>query len=222
MRTSVICLVLAAAASAGCLRTTEFRCLQDTDCGATGVCEAVHYCSFPSTACGTAGRSYADSAGQGLPNTCVSGNGNPGGDAGIDAPGTIDGGGNVGCPSPYAAVAGSAHLYKRLPNVSWDTAKTDCKLTSASAYLAVPDDATELANLATVAAGLPFWVGIDDVAIKGTFVTQKGVTATFLPWEPGEPDQGNPPKECVSAISATQLATDKCGTPLTAVCECEP
>lgn len=222
MRTPAICLVLAAAASAGCLRTTEFRCLQDTDCGATGICEAVGYCSFPSSACATTGRSYGDSAGQGLSNSCVPGNGNPGVDAGTDAPGMIDGGGNVGCPAPYAAVAGSAHRYKALTNISWDTAKTDCKLTSTSAYLAVPDDATELANLATAAAGLPFWVGIDDQAVKGTFVTQKNVTATFLPWAPNEPDQGNPPKECVNAISATQIATDKCGTPHIAVCECEP
>jgi len=222
MRTSVICLALAAAASAGCLRTTEFRCINNTDCGATGRCEAVGYCSFPSTACTDSGRSYGDSAGQGLSNACVPGTGNPGGDAGVDAPAPLDGGMNAGCPSPYAAVAGSAHLYKRLPNTSWDTAKNDCKLTSASAYLAVPDDVTELANLATVAAGLTFWVGIDDVAVKGTFVTQKGATATFLPWGPGEPDQTNPPKECVNAISTTQIATEKCGTARPAVCECEP
>jgi hypothetical protein len=222
MRTPAICLVLAVAAGAGCLRTTEFRCLQDLDCGATGVCEAVHYCSFPSTACTDSGRSYGDSAGQGLSNACVPGTGNPRGDAGVDAPGPLDGGMNAGCPSPYAAVAGSAHLYKRLPNTSWDTAKTDCKLTSASAYLAVPDDVTELANLATVAAGLPFWVGLDDQAHSGTFTTQKNVAATFLPWKAGEPDRGPPPKDCVNAISTTEIATDRCGTSHPAVCECEP
>lgn len=216
MRTAVMCLVLAAAASAGCLRTTEFKCVQDTDCGATGVCEAVGYCSFPSSACATTGRSYGDSAGQGLSNSCVPGNNNPGGDAGTD------GSMSAGCPSPYAAVAGSAHLYKRLPNTTWYDARSDCKLTSASAYLAVPDDATELMNLATAAEGPPFWVGIDDQAVKGSFVTQKNAPATFLPWEPGEPDQSNPPMECVSAVSATQIATDKCYTMMTAVCECEP
>jgi Lectin C-type domain len=218
MRTAAMCLWIAAAASAGCLRSTQFACTQDTECGATGRCEAVGYCSVPNADCAGTQRSYGDSAGAGLSNTCVPG-GNPGLDGGLDAPIDVP---VTGCPSPYVAVAGSAHRYKALTSVAWDTAKTDCKLTSTSAYLAVPDDATELMNLATAAMGLPFWIGIDDQAIKGTFVTQKGATATFLPWATNEPDQGNPPKECVNAVSATQIATEKCGTAHTAVCECEP
>jgi lectin-like protein len=214
MRTTAICLVLAAAASAGCLRTTEFHCLQDIDCGATGLCESVGYCSFPSAACADTGRSFGDSAGQGLSSSCVPGNLHPGLDAGTD--GAV----NAGCPAPYAAVAGSAHLYKRLTNLSWDTARTDCKLTSASAYLAIPDDATELTNLVTAAQGLPFWIGIDDQANQGVFVTQKSVTATFLPWMGGQP--GPPAESCVVTVSATEITTDKCGTRHTAVCECEP
>jgi lectin-like protein len=223
MRITVMCLALGAVASAGCLRSTQFKCAQDADCGATGVCEAVGFCSFPSNSCPGSGRSFGDSAGQGLSNTCVPGNNPPGVDAGvtIDAPVSIDGP-PQGCPSPYAAVAGSAHLYKVLANVSWDTAASACKLTSASAYLAVPDDLTELGNLATVAMGTPFWVGIDDQAIKGTFVTQKNMPATYVPWATGQPDQSNPFKGCVNAISATEIATERCGNSQIAVCECEP
>jgi hypothetical protein len=220
MRTLAMCLLLAATTSASCLRTTEFKCHFNADCGASGVCESVGYCSVPNADCAGTGRSYGDSAGQGLANACVPGS-TPGTDAGIDAPVPVDGP-VTGCPGGYNAVNGSPHRYKVLTNISWDTARVDCKLTSAAAYLAVPDDATELMNLATAAAGAPFWIGLDDQAVKGTFVTQKGVTATFLPWAAGQPDQSAPPKECVNAISATEIATDKCGTSHLAVCECEP
>lgn len=218
MRTAAIYLVLAAAAaSAGCLHNTEFKCRFDADCGTTGNCESVGYCSFPNSNCAGTGRSFGDSAGQGLSNTCVLGS-NPGRDAGVDTPDPIDGPA-AGCPAGYAAVAGSAHRYKALTNVSWVTAKDDCKLTSASAYLAIPDDATELMNLVTV-ANVPFWIGIDDQVTPGTWVTQKGVTATFLPWANNQP--GPPTENCVEAVSSTQIATDKCTTRHAAVCECEP
>jgi len=216
-----MCLWIAAAASAGCLRSTQFACTQDTECGATGRCEtAVGYCSVPNAACADTQRSYGDSAGAGLANRCVPG-GAPGLDAGMDGPVPIDAP-VTGCPSPYAAVAGSAHRYKVLTNISWDTAKTECDRTSTAAYVAVPDDATELTNLATVANALPFWIGVDDKMTTGAFVTQKNLPATFLPWATGEPDQSNPPQECVNAVSATEIATEKCGTSHTAVCECEP
>lgn len=219
MRTAVIYLVLAAAtaASAGCLHNTEFKCRFDADCGATGACESVGYCSVPNSDCAGTGRSFGESAGQGLSNTCVPGS-NPGLDAGIDAP--TDGPPNAGCPSGYAAVAGSAHRYKALTNVSWDEAKNACKLTSASAYLAVPDDLTELMNLATAATAAPFWIGIDDQRDQGMFVTQKNVPATFLPWKPGQP--GGQPEGCVDAVSTTEIAADKCNMKHAAVCECEP
>jgi hypothetical protein len=218
MRILATCLVLATFASAGCLRSTAFRCQSDSDCGASGACEAIGYCSFPNADCADTGRSFSDSAGQNLSGTCVPAADRPGPDAGVD--GTL----SVGCPGDYAALAGSAHVYKLLGNASWDEVTNMCKATTTAAYLAVPDDATELMNLATAAMALPVWIGIDDKVQQGMFVTQKRVPATFLPWAPGEPDNGNPAKrqECVEAMSATQIATDQCGTPHVAICECEP
>ena len=214
MRAAILAGMLAAA-TAGCLRTTEFRCTHDSDCGASGICEVVSFCSVPNTDCPGTGRSYSESAGQGLSSTCVpSGEPGPGGDAGVDAPA-------AGCPSGYASVAGSPHRYKLLNNVAWDDARFQCALTSASAYLAVPDDPAELANLAMVATPL-FWIGLDDKATEGTFVTQKAVPATFLPWASGEPDNGPPDEDCVEAVSTTQIATERCGNRRAAVCECEP
>jgi hypothetical protein len=219
MRAIMTGFVFVCVLTAGCLRSTTFRCAENSDCGTGGVCESVGFCSFADAAC-PGGRSYGDSAGQGLSNTCVPagppGPG-PGPGAGIDAPGDAMPTGR--CPSDYAAVAGSAHLYKALSGVSWDAAKMMCDQSS-RAYLAIPDDAAELANLATVTSP-PFWIGIDDKDDQGTFMTQKGVTAVFLPWAPGQPNLG-PQNDCVAAISSTQIATDRCSNKQAAVCECEP
>jgi hypothetical protein len=215
MRVAMCALFVAAAA--GCLRSTEFRCAQDSDCGAAGTCELNRFCSVPDTDCQGTGRAYGDSAGQGLSGSCVpTSQPGPGNDAGIDAP--IDGM-PAGCPSGYAPVAGSAHRYKLLTALSWDEAARDCRLTSAAAYLAVPDDPAELANLATVATP-PFWTGIHRAGAQ--YVIQNGGPAMFLPWAPGQPDSGPPAKDCVDAVSGTQIATDRCGNQHAAICECEP
>jgi lectin-like protein len=216
MRALVIWFVFLAVLTAGCLRSTEFRCASNAECGAGGACEPVGFCSVPDPECQGTGRSYSDSAG-GLSNTCVpAGAPGPGNDAGVP-----DDGGPVNkCPSGYAAIAGSAHLYKALAGVSWDEARMMCALTSKAAYLAVPDDAAELSSLATVATP-PFWIGLDDKATSGMFVTQKGAPASFLPWAGGQPNLGAQ-NDCVAAISPTQIATEKCGVKHAAVCECEP
>lgn len=222
MRSFAICLLLATATTAGCLRSTAFRCQDSSDCGAAGTCEPIGYCSFPDPNCADTGRAFSDSAGQNLSGTCVPTGSRPGPDAGVDA--ASDGTLGAACPSDYAAVAGSAHVYKRILGVNWDQARAACKAASSAAYLAIPDDASELLNLATVAMVVPFWIGLDDRAQLGMFVTQKGVAATFLPWAPGEPNNGTPgkPQECVNAVSTTQIATDKCGSSHVAICECEP
>jgi hypothetical protein len=211
--------VFFAVLTAGCLRTTAFTCVQDADCGASGTCESVGFCSVPDPDCVGSGRSFSDSAGRGLSGTCVTtGAPGPGADAGVDA--RTDAPASVGCPSGYDPINGSPHRYKLLAGASWDEAKLMCDRTSTAAYLAVPDDAAELMNLATLATP-PFWVGIDDKATDRVYVTQKGVQATFLPWADGQPGTG-PQEDCVHAVSATQIATDRCGTRRAAVCECEP
>lgn len=212
MRLLAMCLALSAAAATACLRSTTFRCLNDDDCGAGGACEAVGYCSFANAACADTGRSFSESAGPSLANTCVTG-------------GSRDGGTDPviqGCPSGYQAIGSSPHRYQALASSSWDRARSACKDASSSAYLAVPDDAAELVNLAAIAATQPFWIGIDDKANRDMFVTQTGTAATFLPWATGQPDQSAPPKDCVNAISMTEIATERCGTSRVAVCECEP
>jgi hypothetical protein len=215
-----LALVAAAAAVAGCLRNTEFRCTSNSECGAGGACEMVGYCSVPDPACVGTGRAYGESAGQNLASTCVPvGMTGPGPDAGVDA--AIDAPPAAGCPPSYMEVAGSLHRYRALANVSWDEAAAACRQASADAYLAIPDDAAELVNLATVATA-PFWIGLDDKAAEDTFVTQKGAVATFTPWQMDQPDDDQPGEDCVSAVSGTEITDERCGGRKAAVCECEP
>jgi hypothetical protein len=200
MRWAAIALAVAAT---GCLRDTGFTCVQDSDCEAMGHCEAVGFCSVVDAGCAT-GRRFSESAGQGLASTCVSATA-----------------GNAGrCPSDHVAVGSSGHRYKRLGTVSWDQAQAMCAQASAGTYLLIPDDATELTELAGIASP-PFWIGLDDLAAQGTFMTVKNVRATFTPWATGEPST-RAGADCVRAISATQIATDLCSNRRAAICECEP
>ena len=60
---------------------------------------------------------------------------------------------------------------------------------------------------------------------ENTFVTVKGGTPPFLPWNTaaGEPDDTMGGQDCVSGLMANPLIqTDKCSDTLPAVCECEP
>jgi hypothetical protein len=230
MRTAVH-VMLTAVVATSCLRSTAFRCLDNIDCGAAGVCEAIGYCSVANPACAGTGRSFSDSAGRPVANACVPAGG-PGTDAGVDA--TTDAGVDaptdagvdapidatppVECPADYAPIAGSAHSYKAIGSSSWGHAANECKTASPRAYLAVPGDVTELMNLATIAP-VPFWIGLDDQAIEGEFVTQNGDPATFLPWQSGAP--GPPSERCVRVISSTEIETAVCGTTHVAICECD-
>jgi len=190
-------------AGAGCLHDTAFTCTQDTDCDPGGRCEPVGFCSAADAQCPT-GRRFTESAGQGLAQSCVS--------SGAMSVG--------GCPADYVAVGSSSHRYKRLGAVSWDQARAMCEQASPGTYLLIPDDAAELAAIAAIAPP-PFWLGVDDLASQGKFMTVKTVPATFLPWAAGEPST-LAGRDCVRASSATVIATDVCTTRRAALCECEP
>ena len=97
-----------------------------------------------------------------------------------------------------------------------------CQADGANVYLAVPDDATELQAILTL-AGSDVWVGVSDIAVEGSFVTVLGAAATFLPWAAGQPDNSGGGSDCVTALSASATYDDKrCSNAAIAVCECEP
>lgn len=210
-------LLVLIASAAGCLRNTEFQCMVDGDCSASGsVCETTSYCSFVDTEC-TSGRRYGELSGP-FANQCVGDQTTL--DGGVDSP--TDTGGN-GCPAGYATLPNAGtHVYKLTADAqNWSTQYARC--IGDGAYLAIPDDATELMAITTAGGAARTWVGIDDRTAEGTFVTSKGMAATFLPWASGEPNNGGN-QDCVAALMASpNIATDSCDQNMfPAVCECEP
>ncbi|HSK01670.1 MAG TPA: lectin-like protein [Kofleriaceae bacterium] len=211
---------------AACLRQTEFRCMSNDQCNPGGTCQAAGYCSFADTGC-TSGQRFGDSAGP-FSGECV-GEQTGGPDAGTDGPPT-DSPPAAACPADYMPLAGgpAGHVYKKAPqNQSWTLQFDYCRGTSARAYLAVPNDATELTGLHTLAGGT-FWVGINDRNTEGTFIEAEtgGVWANSVPWAAGQPDNagGGQGEDCVAA-TATTISDEGCtggNSNRPAVCECNP
>lgn len=225
MRTSWFILVALAAGSAGCLRGTEYRCSTNSECGAGGTCESVGFCSFPAGTC-SSGRQFGDSAGP-LANQCTGSTGIDGGP--IDTPSIIDSAIDspitTGCPGNYATITGGqgTHRYRLAPTANWSNQRDFCATTTASAYLAIPDDLAELQALATLAGQARFWVGITDQVTEGTWLNTKGAVQTFLPWTATPQIGENPPRSCAEGVTATsQINDERCNTQYVAVCECEP
>jgi hypothetical protein len=144
------------------------------------------------------------------------------GDSMIDAP-PIDG---PGCPAAFAPLSGGplGHVYLKVGQPgAWLAHFNFCKGTSSRAYLAVPNDATELMNLQVLDGGGAFWVGIDDRVTEGVYVSaETGSLATFLPWAGGEPNQSPADGDCVLGRPLAVVEDYYCAASVPAVCECNP
>lgn len=226
--------LLLALATSGCLRTTEYRCADDTSCGAGGACETSGYCSTIDAECAS-GRRYGESAGP-LSGTCTSGGMNMQDDADINpmidmgvnnVDAMIDGPPAAQCPGQYQTITGGnmGHKYFAITaGNDWAAQETACQLTTAQAHLAVPDDLAELTALDTLIGGTNrYWIGVSDSAAETQFVRVTGGNQTFLPWIMGAPDDAGPGEDCVEAIPATHEFNDeRCNTSRPAICECAP
>lgn len=231
---AVVGALVLANATAGCLRTTSYKCSSSDQCGAGGACEDTGYCSFADPECAD-GRRYAEYSGT-YSNKCV-------GEVIVDGDGGVDGpdDGNMtdvpqgNCPTTYSALNGaSGRLYRVITGpASWTTQRTACAGDGANTYLAIPDTQAELTAIVT-AANATIWVGVEDAgADDNMFVTVQNATAYPTNnglWATSEPDdmpeQGGGPNtaECVSAGTADsgKLSDDRCTETYAAVCECEP
>jgi hypothetical protein len=217
-------------ASAGCLRKTEYKCTDTTQCGAGGQCEDTGFCSFADGDCAS-GRKYGEFSGSTYSGECVGGTSGQL-DGGTDGPMTdgmmIDGMmGN--CPGTYTGAG--AHKYRVITNgANWAAHETDCDNDTAgtNTYLASPDDQTELTAIIAAAAQARIWVGVSD-ATEGTYAKTAGGTIPNNDpmWDSGEPNDnpvvGGGQGDCVSAsMTSGKLADDNCNVSYPAVCECEP
>ncbi|HEY5939060.1 MAG TPA: C-type lectin domain-containing protein [Kofleriaceae bacterium] len=115
----------------------------------------------------------------------------------------------------YVEVAGLPSRYKTVAlDVSWNDAREDCA--ADGAYLTIPDDALEAASDA-----IGDWIGITDEVEEGTWMTLEGVPATFLPWQPGQPD-GGVGENCARLDDGLDQLEDRaCTDTRDYSCECE-
>lgn len=202
MRSSVVVALVAG----GCLRSTQFVCSDSAQCSG-GQCQPTGFCSFADPSC-ESGQRYGEVAGDLSQQCVVGGSGSDGGPTDSDR-----------CPG-YGALGGSPHMYRTANAANgWRTHRDDCRRDGG--YLAIPDDADELAAILGL-ANATVWVGISDREDEGTFVTVLDRRATFLPWATNEPDDQPGRADCVKASQNQQVADDDCGLAVVAVCECEP
>jgi len=203
-------------ALAGCLKAGDYRCASATDCGANGQCQPGGHCSFGDATCAS-GQRYGDLSGA-VAGQCVGG-----GDGGVITDGGGDGpDGASPCPTGYNGLSGgqAGHFYRKISTAAdWQTQVSACAADGPHSYLGVPDDNAELSGFRSL-AGADVWVGIDDMATPGTYVTVTGILATYLPWGGGQPDAAF---HCVEAQKIqNRISTADCTTQLIAICECPP
>lgn len=111
----------------------------------------------------------------------------------------------------YTTKAGLANRYREgVPLVAWGVARSSCQADGADLW--IPQSVVELS------AWSGDWVGLTDDAVEGVWLTVEGVPATFLPWEPLQPDGGSA-ENC--ARSTSGLLEDRdCSDLRDFVCEC--
>jgi len=132
-----------------------------------------------------------------------------------DGPG--DGAGPDGTPSAclassaYTTKAGLANRYREgVALVSWSVARSMCKADGADLW--IPQSALELSTWSGD------WIGVTDEIVEDVWVTVEGVPATFLPWEPAQPDGG--PSENCARSTGVFLEDRACSDARDFVCEC--
>jgi hypothetical protein len=199
-------LLVIAALAGGCLRSSDFHCMADSQCGSGGMCEIdVGYCSVPDSNC-VQGRRYTEYSGS-YTNQCVI---RP--DASVSQ-----------CAPGFMTLPGAPGHQYHLFTTPGDfmTQRTACAAQGPTSYLAIPDTAPELQAIVALAAQPKVWVGIDDLVVVGNFLTVRGMTPAYLPWAAGQPDN-KPNAQCVDALPDGTIEDQVCSSSLPAVCECEP
>jgi hypothetical protein len=137
----------------------------------------------------------------------------------------------VVCPATYQTVAGSASVYRLLPNSStWVAGEGACQ--ADGAHLVVFDDSQEETAVLPLlpigggganVSGDEAWVGISDRDVENVFVTVHGEPAEFLPWDVGEPNDFNGVEDCVHVFPGGGSYNDTtCDDVLRVLCECTP
>ena len=218
-----IMILVAIAASTGCLRSTTFKCDQDTECAGAGTdprCTG-GFCTVADSSCTVSGRRYADNSGTSSGQCVGEGDDRPAGSEPI--PGDMQGGEPLpmGCPATgYMTLGGAGTNMYKFINVDRGYIGQRDACAAEMTYLAIPNTTAELMAITALNGSNKTWVGINDIVTEGTFQTSLNMTATFLPWAASEPDN-NGNQDCVAGTGST-ISTEDCDQTFKAVCECTP
>lgn len=227
---------LAATSLAGCLKNNGFNCAENggtPSCSSpNALCEPEGFCSIPNASCAS-GREFDSSAGS-RAGECTSG-GVPT-DDGVDMPVNGDADAPVDmqtgdCKTDvnYVEIVGgqTGHKYKLITTKDRWVDQLNIACNPDGAYLAIPDDATELQAIFDTDQGNngTMWLGVSDRATEGTIVDSKGNAYNALALV----GNGNNEDCATTADGVAPLVLEKCGdgggsgtTSLIAVCECDP
>ncbi|HSD86851.1 MAG TPA: C-type lectin domain-containing protein [Kofleriaceae bacterium] len=135
----------------------------------------------------------------------------------------------VTCPATYVALDATSRRYKlETALLIWQDASTACA--ADGTHLFVPDDALEMTTVTTYVGPVSTggsvpdgsaWIGISDLAVEGTYVTEAGMAAPYLPWNVGQPDNSGGVEDCVHFLPNMVTNDLSCGSfMLPSVCEC--
>jgi hypothetical protein len=100
-------------------------------------------------------------------------------------------------------------------DTTWDDARVSCQ--NRGAHLVIIDDATELD---AIGLNMQLWLGVSDALHDGVWRTTTGATASYLPWEAGQPST-TAGDDCVKVDQGVFVAK-ACDHPYSYACECEP
>jgi hypothetical protein len=136
----------------------------------------------------------------------------------IDAP--FDDTAPVNCPASYASIGVAGSKYRANGNsFTWTQAQAMC--VADGTHLVVFQDDAERAMVTALLPGDNQWVGVTDRITLGTWLAVTGATATYLPWEPSEPDL-TADERCVAAKpSSFNYEDNDCLSGRRFVCECD-
>ncbi|MEC7520416.1 MAG: lectin-like protein [Myxococcota bacterium] len=101
-----------------------------------------------------------------------------------------------------------------------DQATAEARCVSLGGHLATVADAAENAALGTLSPYLgPFYIGLTDAAVEGTFVWVSGDPVTYTSWASGEPNDAGRAEDCAQIRSDNDWNDVRCTETLTYVCE---
>ena len=100
----------------------------------------------------------------------------------------------------------------------WSVAKANCE--ADGAYLAIPDNANELADLWALSPTFT-WLGETDQADGSTWITVLGTPATYFQWAAGQPDDTAPGQQCIETYGSGQMDDFFCNNGRQSICECD-